>query len=145
MQEILIRKLHSYLQRNNPDILIELQSEQKVTAYLVGKVSSIDSLLDQLLIEGRPPMIVEEICLDALTEDLRPSRYSFIESILEEEFTQTHRRFQEASILTFEVLNMVATCKPIFDRIQYTEEMEDNRQLRHVVIGMIAEYLENNK
>jgi hypothetical protein len=71
MKEILINKLHQYISQNNPDILLPLEEKSAVTEYLTNKVSSVDALLKQL--EGQPEYIVEESCLDALTQDLKPS------------------------------------------------------------------------
>ncbi len=46
-------------------------------------------LAENLLSQNRPSYTIEEICLDAMTEDLKPSRFLYIRSVIEEEFNMT--------------------------------------------------------
>src|ERR1019366_1407976 len=98
MQAILIDKLHRYLKQNNPDLLLQLEDEGKVTEYLSNKIKIVDALLDQQDTK-QPSYIIEEACMDILTQDLLPSKYHYICGILEEEFTATYRQFQKSGTL----------------------------------------------
>src|SRR5665647_376806 len=60
MQKILIKKLHEYIRENNPDLLLQLEEESKVTEYLEKKVSTVNNLLQQY--RGQPEYIIEEVC-----------------------------------------------------------------------------------
>lgn len=142
MQDILINKLHQYIRENNPDLLLQLEEDSKVTEYLSNKISTIDALLNQLGKE-QPAYIIEEACMDILTEDLRPSKFNYICGILEEEFEATYHQLHESGMLQFEVINLINHCQPVFDTIGFTEESEDNRQLKYVIIGVISQYLES--
>jgi len=144
MQEILIKKLHEYIRENNPDILVQLEEERKVTEYLSDKIKLVDSLLQETGIK-QPAYIIEEACMDILTEDLRPSKYHYIRAILEEEFEAAYSRLQNSGTLQFEVINLVKYCQPLFDAVGFTLENEDSRELNYSVTGAIAEYLESNK
>ena len=84
MQAVLISKLHDYLVHNNPDLLISLQQEGKVSDYLAEKVATTDTLLNQLQSENTPAYIIEEQCLELLTADLRPSKFNYLLSVLAE-------------------------------------------------------------
>jgi len=143
MQEILLKRLHDYIRENNPDMLIQLEEEKKVTEYLSDKIKLVDGLLQESD-STQPAYIIEEACMDILTEDLRPSKYHYIRAILEEEFEAIYRRLQNSGTLQFEVINLVKYCQPLFDAVPFTLENEDSRELQYSVTGAIAEYLESN-
>jgi len=142
MQTILTEKLRTYLVENSPDVLVSLQNSLSVSAYLEDKVALVMPMAEQLLAESKPLYIIEEICLNELTQDLRPSRFLYIKAILEEEFLQTYSRFRELGVLTYEVINLIEACKGVFETIGFIEENEDDRALRYAIMGTIQEYLE---
>ena len=145
MQQILIAKLHEYLTQNNIDLFISLKAENKVGAYLKDKVNSVGPLVDELLAESAPAYIIQERCMDELTKDLRPSRFNYIISILDEEFETDYNRFEESGILTYEVINLIEVCRPVFEALGFTVENEDDKHLRYAVTGAVKEYLENKQ
>ena len=138
MQERLLKKLHEYIAENNPELLLELEEESKVIEYLQRKVNSIEHLLQQY--RGQPEYIIEEICLDLLTKELRPSKFNYLRSILEEEFEACFKKFSEAGTLQGEIINLLDHCQPVFKVIHFTEENKDRRELRYVIMWMIREY-----
>ena len=142
MQTILLEKFRGYITRNHPDLLIQLQSEHAVTDYLEQKVQSVGYLMSQLIQEGCPPYIIEELCLEELTNDLHPSEFNYISNLLEEEFEEDFLRMKEIGTLTFEIVNLIAVCKPIFETIGYKRN-EDDRELHYTITGEIKAYLEN--
>lgn len=141
MEDLLKEKLWFYITHNNPDLMFTLQEEYGVLEYLNEKVNSVKSILEDLLSEGTPGYIIEEICLNILTEDLKPSRFTYIQSLLWEEFEKTYTAFQESGILTYEVINLMESCKPVFETLGFTKENEENPTLRNALIGQIANYL----
>ena len=142
MQEILINKLLEYIRENNPELLIQLEEEDKVAEYLSNKISTIESLLDNWE-KGQPAYIIEVACMDILTQDLRPSKFNYICTILEEVFEASYQQLHESGVLQFEVINLINHCQPVFDTIGFTEENEDNWELRYTITGAISEYLES--
>jgi len=143
MQNILIYKLHEYIREYNPDLLMQLEEDGKVTEYLFNRVSTVSALLNQLNKE-QPDYIIEAICMDVLTQDLRPSKFNYISSVLEEEFGTTYQQLQESGTIKFEVLNLINKCHSVFDDLNFSEENEDNQFLRYFIIGTIQEYLKDN-
>lgn len=143
MQGVLITKLYQYIRENNPDVLIELEESGSVTKYLSDKVSTVDSLLAQLTKEKKPAYIIEELCIDSLTQDLKPSRCNYILGLLESEFESKYNQFIESGLLLFEISNMIKHCNPVFDDLNFSEENEDNRFLRYAITGVIKEYFDN--
>ncbi|MFB9843970.1 DUF1896 family protein [Mucilaginibacter ginsenosidivorans] len=142
MKTLLIGKLHSYMLQQHTDLLIALQEEHRLSHYLSAKVDSVSSLIEQLQTEGRPAYVVEALCLEELTHDLRPSRFSWMRELLEAEFPEALRRMERSGVLTYELINLIGACEPIFEVFRFGEETEDNVQLRYAVMGMIAEYLD---
>ena len=141
MQDLLINRLHEYLRQNNPDILFELEEKNAVTLFLTDRVNGLCDLLMQLEEENKPAYIIEEICMEELTREFRPSKYNYIIKILEEDFEWAHQLLQKAGTLVYEVANIIGYCQPVFESSQFSEENEDNRQLRYTVTGIISEYL----
>ncbi len=143
MQAILVEKLKSYIVHNNPDVMLRLQEDFSFTRYLEEKVQDVQPLLENLLAENKPQYIIEELCLNELTKDLRPSKFNYIRLLLEEEFDEYFFRLKEAGLLTYEIINLIGECEPVFEAIGFTEENEDNQVLQNGIMGTIQQYLEN--
>ena len=141
MQGILINNLYQYIMENNPDILLELEESGSVTPYLSEKVSTVDFLYEQLSTEGKPAYLIEELCMNFLTQDLKPSRYNYILNIFEFEFEVKYNGLTETGLLVFQISSMVKYCKSVFDDLNFSKENEDNRFLRYAITGAINEYL----
>ena len=141
MQSMLTEKLWAYIVHNNPDLMISLQEDYSVTRYLEEKVNAVMPMVEQLLVEGKPPYIIEELCLNAMTVELQPSRYQYIRSVIEEEFNGDFERMRENGTLTYEVVNLIETCKGIFSDFDFNSESETNRHLRYAIIGQVHDYL----
>jgi hypothetical protein len=141
MEDLLKEKLWFYIIHNNPDLMFTLQEDYSVLDYLNEKISSVKSILEDMLSDGTPKYIIEEICLNVLTEDLKPSRFLYIRSLLSDEFEKTFAAFQESGILTYEVINLIESCRPIFETIGFTKENEEDPTLRNALIGQIADYV----
>jgi hypothetical protein len=142
MKTQLIKQLHDYLLHNHTDLLIALQEEHRLEHYLKQKVESVAELLAQLQDENRPAYVIEALCLEELTRDLRPSRFNYMRELLEAAFERDYRRMLNSGILTYELINLIGACEPIFEVFAFGEENEDSSELKHAVMGMIAEYLE---
>jgi hypothetical protein len=142
MQEILIKKLLLYIQENNPDLLMQLEEESGVTDYLLNRVRMVDCLLQDEE-EAQPAYILETACMDILTQDLKPSRYQYICKVLMEDFEDYHKRLQATGLKKFEAINLVESCRKVFDDYGFNEENQDNRMLRYLIIGSISEYIDN--
>jgi hypothetical protein len=142
MKEILIQKLHEYIRTNNPDILIPLQEEGKVSDFLTYKLGAIKDLLERLTMEEKPTYIIEELCMKEMTAELLPSKYNYIITILAEEFDILHQKLERSGTLTYEVINLIAFCQSVFETIGFREDTEDDSQLRNGIIGSIKKYFE---
>lgn len=145
MQEILKEKLWTYIGRNNADLMLNLQQDFSVTSYLEEMVNGIQSLASQLLVENKPGYIIEELCMEELTNDLRPSKFNYIRSVLEDEFEKDFLRIKESGLLTYEIANMISESETVFETLGFTEVNEQDRILRYAIAGMIRQYLESNQ
>lgn len=143
MKEVLKEKLLEYIMNNNPDLLLSLQKEHYVNDYLDEKIESIHPMLSRLILEDAPRYIMEEICMEMLTRDLRPSRFNYIHTLLEEEFEPYFLRLQETGMLTYEIINLVNECKTEFDSFEYSEDYADKKKMRYFIMGTIQQYIES--
>lgn len=144
MHDVLKQKLHEYIRNNNPEILLALEAEKSVSKFIDAKVDAAMFLLEDLVREDKPAYIVEEVCLKELTKEFKPSKFNYIVSILEEDFEFAHQQISKLKILQYEVVNMIEHCRFIFDAFNFSEENEDNRNLKYAVTGVISEYLDGN-
>lgn len=140
MELLLKEKLLEYLEDNNPDTLFSLQSEGNLDSYLQQKTDSVKSLIQHLEAEGKPAYIIESSCMDEMTESLRPSKFNYIMDILDEEFIAEYVLLQSTGTLVYEVINMVAFCKYIFEELDFNEDTEYSRVLHYAITGMVHEY-----
>jgi len=145
MQEILKEKLWTYIGRNNADLMLNLQQDFSVTSYLEEMVNGIQSLASQLLVENKPGYIIEELCMEEMINNLRPSKFNYIRSVLEDEFEQDFLRIKESGLLTYEIANMISESETVFETLGFTEVNEQDRILRYAIAGMIRQYLESNQ
>jgi hypothetical protein len=136
MEGILIKKLLEFISENNPELLFQLEEDGKVAKYLSNKIHMLGNLVNN----DQPEYIVLDICMDLLTHDLRPSRYNYICTTLEEEFPAIHQQLQKVGILKFEVINLVSQCYSVFTTLSLSEENESDRFLRYAIIAAIGEY-----
>jgi hypothetical protein len=143
MQEMLKEKLWTYIVRNNADLMLNLQQDYSVTGYLEEKVNGIQPLASQLLMENKPGYIIEELCMEELTKDLRPSKFNYILSVLEDEFGQDFLRIKESGLLTYEIVNLISESETVFETLGFTEVSEQDRILRNAIAGTIRQYLES--
>jgi hypothetical protein len=141
MVEKLREKLWAYIVHNNPDLMISLQEEYSVTRYLDEKIAGILPMADSLLAEGKPRYVIEELVLNELTEELKPSKFLYIRSVIEEEFPDDFKRLAEDGMLTYEVVNLIAACQEAFETFNFSSENKDDRHLRYAIIAQVHDYL----
>jgi hypothetical protein len=141
MQELLKIKLNTFLKQNRPDLLVALQQSGTTGSYLEDKIESISGLPERLLDEGRPPYIITELCMAALTADLGASRYQYLAELLDTDFLPMADNLRVNGLLTYELINLLEACEPVFEEMGFNE---DNRMLRYALTGTIQEYAQRN-
>ena len=141
MQELLKIKLRDYLAQNRPDLLLSLQQTGTTRAFLEDKVNQLDNLPERLFDEGKPPYLITELCMAALTADFGPSRFHLLSEILDEDFLPMADTLRVNGLLTYELINLMNVCEPVFQEMGVDEE---NRMLRYALTGTIQEYAQRN-
>jgi len=145
MENLLRMKLQSYLVHHNPEVILNFEGKTTLSKYIDDKLNANRALLESLYEEQKPMYIIEELCMNELTKDLRPSRFQYLRGILEDEFEEQYLKLRESGMLTYEVVNLITACKQIFEGLTFTEETEHSRVIRYAAIGFIEEYfLEEN-
>ncbi|WP_448672477.1 hypothetical protein [Sphingobacterium multivorum] len=141
MHKILKEKLWAYIVHNNPDLMFNLQEDYSVTRYLDEKVNGIMPMAERLLGEHKPLYVIEELCIKEMTEELRPSRFLYLREVLEQEFPDDWQRLREDGLLTYEIINMMESCREIYESFNFSGQNEDDQLLRAAIIGQVHEYL----
>ncbi|RKR80689.1 uncharacterized protein DUF1896 [Mucilaginibacter gracilis] len=145
MEEELLKKLHSFIIENNPDLLVQLYDNRMMAAYLEDKLKLAVPLITQLSDAGKPAAVIEEQCMNRLTADLRPSRFHYIREVLEDEFEPVYYRLVESGTLTYEIISLLEDCNLVFDDFGFSEDNENNRGLRRQIIRAISDYQERKE
>lgn len=143
MQEMLKEKLWTYIVHNNLDLMLNLQQDFSVTGYLEKKLFNVQPLVSQLLAEKNPEYVIEELCMEELTKDLRPSKFNYIQGILEDEFEEDLLRIKESGLLTYEIINLITESETVFETLGFTEVNEQDRMLHYAIAGTIRQYMES--
>ena len=141
MESILLEKLRAYIVINNPDLVEQLQAKYSVTQFLEDKVTTVMPMVVRLTAEGKPAHVIEELSLNEMTKELRPSKFNFIQNVLETEFEADYKRLFAMGVLTCETVNILISCKDIFESYAFSEANKDNRFLRYAIIAAIHDYL----
>ena len=141
MQDRLIQKLKVYIQENNPDLFLTLQKENRLTDYLQESVDSVHSMIHQLSAIHTAPSVIEELCMEELTRQLKPSRFNYLKKILEEDYPSYFEKMEQQGVLTTELINMITTCDAVLNQFNLSIINEHNPQLRYAVMGELDDYL----
>ncbi len=141
MHNLLKQKLQAYIQQNNPELMLRLADSFSVNTYLEDKVSKVMPSVLRMLGENKEGYAIEELALNELTEDLRPSRFNYLRETLRDEFPNEYFAFKKVGVLTYETINLTGLCKELFDSFPFTDDTEEDRFLRYAIIAKISEYL----
>jgi len=145
METILTEKLWNYIVNNNPELMFNLQESYSVMTYLKEKIEGIHGLIQRLNYQNLPMDLIEELCMDELTKELKPSRYNFIRNIFERQFTEKAQMLKEHGTLTYEIINILISCEGIFRQLGFAGEEEKDRMLRITVTDRIECHLKREK
>lgn len=135
-----MEKLRAYILINNPELAERLHADYSMSQYLEDKVVAVMPLLQQLQAAGNPDHSIEELCLNAMTEDLRPSRFQYIRELMEMEFPQEYGQLVLKGVLTFEVIQILELCNSVFEIFDFSEKTKDSRFLRYAVIVVLHQH-----
>jgi len=141
MQSNLKEKLWAFIIHNNPELMFNLQAEYSVTRHLEDKVAKVMPFVLKLLEQGKSGPAIEELALEAMTEELRPSRFLYLKGILKNEFPAEYESYKEAGVLTYETVNLIDHCQEVFDVFAFSVENEQDQKLRHAIIAKVHDYL----
>ena len=130
--------LLGYIRENNPELLLQLEQDDALHAWVLEKILEVELVLNS----AKPTLLNETECMELLTTDLKPSKFKYVRDLFEAEFTNEYDRMLKAGTLNYELVNMVSACHDLFDDMPLTEDME-NPHLDHAVSGVINDYLQS--
>ena len=121
--------------------MFNLQADYSVSQYLEDKVSKVMPQVLVLLGEGKPGHAIEELVMEELTTELKPSRYLYLQEVLSTEFKTEYQQFREAGVLTYETVNLIDYCADVFEGFAFNQETQRDIRLRHAIIAKLHQYL----
>ncbi|WP_118975731.1 hypothetical protein [Taibaiella koreensis] len=140
MLNYLKEKLKAYITVNNPDLLVKLQNDNDLNGYLERKVSAGIRLILDLLAEDKPGYVIEELVMQQMTADLRPSRYNYILEILKGRFETHYQRLSEIGMLSYVTLEILTHSGDVFDQQGFSEKNKENACLEALIRIRIRDY-----
>ncbi len=141
MYQALREMLWAYIVHNHPELLLRLHEAYTARAYIEERALAIMPEAERMLARGKPQVEVEEYCLHKMTQQLGPSRYRYLYSVLEEEFPSDFNRLAESGKLTYELVKMIDSFQDTFQDFAFSRETLDDRHLRHAIIKRIHDWL----
>ena len=142
IQQQLKQKLWAHTLVINPELLLELEEDEILNEYLDEKIKEVLPLLERLFNEQKPEYIIEELCLKELTADIRPSYFQYNLNVLEREFPETYKTWEQNGILTYEIINFHRYCRRKYGQSVSVVENADDDQTYNMVTGQLQQYLE---
>ena len=142
IQQQLKQKLWAHTLVINPELLLELEEDEILNEYLDEKIKEVLPLLERLFNEQKPEYIIEELCLQELTADMRPYRFNYLLHVLEEEFSYFYQQWSQSGVLTYETLNLQKVCDPVFDQLGLSIENAEDSQIYYAITASIESYLD---
>lgn len=141
MESIVQEDFKTYILKNNPELVLNQMEGYSFAQLIHDKMAQIRPVIKQLLTDGVPKYLVSEICHTKLIAEFKPSKFNYIKEILETEFPDENYMLKDAGILTYEVVNLIQICTPVFMSFGFDEDNEDNRFLRYAIIAEVHDYL----
>lgn len=141
MQGLLKEKLRAYITVNNPDLLLKLQGDYSINQYLEDKISKAMPLILDLLGRDKPGYVIEELVLNELTADLRPSRYVYVQQAVKDGFPDEFEKLKTLGVLQHVTLDILEQCQKVFDDKNFNERNKDDFIIKALVRSKIREYL----
>lgn len=141
MESILLQKLSRYIVDHNPELIINDTPGYSLASLLRDKINAVKPMLWELIEAKTPEYIIVDTCFSLLIADLRPSKANYIKNLLETEFPAYFYRWQNAGILTYETLQLMKRCEPLFIGYGFNEQNVHNKFLKNAMIEQIRDYL----
>ncbi len=141
MYQTLREMLWAYIVHNHPELFFKLHEAYMARTFIEEKALSIMPEAERMLAGGKPQEEVEEYCLQRMTRELGASRYRYLYSVLEEDFSSDFNRLAESGKLTYELVKMAESFQDTFQDFAFSKETIGDRHLRHAVIKRIHDWL----
>jgi len=130
--------LQSYLQRDFPDLLAKLTSEEKENL-ISERVNQAATTFEQERLAGKDVLQAQEAAIGQLTHGLLFSTYSFLNNLLETEFLPDYQRLSvSGKRQTF----LIAIC-PLLEKLVKKHEESDTGENQRLCYHLIISQLEN--
>lgn len=131
-----------YLKSHHPELIMEWQQAGALKESIEQDLRRVKPLLQELSAYQLHPDDLLQQCLAELIAALPPSRSDYITELLSSEFEQLHEELLSSGLLSYECMNLIQHCKPVFEKLNFSLVNEDDPFIRYAVIGAISDYFQ---
>ncbi|MEO6684698.1 MAG: hypothetical protein ABIN24_01990 [Dyadobacter sp.] len=108
-------------------------------------LASVRLYFEQLLQDGCPQYIAEELCLNQICEPFSPLKNDLLYTVMDREFSRVLENWKHKNIQGFEIENLALACWPVLDRIEQSHQPEESQQIYNRLTGFIYKYLRETR
>src|SRR5436190_1903010 len=110
--------LLGYIKENNPDLLMQLDEDDALHAWVIEKIREVELVLG----DAKARRVPDNEFMDLMTVDLKPSKFHYMRDLLEDQFTEDFDRLLASGELRFEVIQMIGLCQHLFEAMPLRED-----------------------
>jgi hypothetical protein len=129
--------LLGYIKENNPDLLMQLDEDDALHAWVIEKIHEVELVLG----DAKARRVPDNEFMDLMTVDLKPSKFHYMRDLLEDQFPEEFDQLLASGELRFEVIQMIGLCNHLFEAMPLREDIDENAQLDHAVKTVMTNYL----
>ena len=142
MDEWLRNYLWCFIRINNPELALRLEDEDDRKEYLISKVETLRDFFYDLKARKLSHESIEELCINKMTVDLRPSRFNYIVNLLHRQFPHHYAQLLENGIVKITALAILGESKADFERYVFSSEHPDYDSLYCAILLRILQYIQ---
>jgi len=129
--------LLGYIKENNPDLLMQLDEDDALHAWVIEKIREVELVLG----DAKARRVPDNEFMDLMTVDLKPSKFHYMRDLLEDQFPEDFDQLLASGELRFAIIQMIGLCNHLFESNPLREDIDENAQLDHAVKAVMTDYL----
>ncbi|MFI2744096.1 hypothetical protein ACG2LH_15275 [Zhouia sp. PK063] len=141
LQDTLTELFWKHLIAAHPERIFSLDKNYSVNQYLKETIQGLAPELEQWKSQGKSSRTIISLAFAHFKEGLGPSRYLYLEELLQQEFSTIYQQLQQSGTLTYELVKMIGAANHVFEAIGFSSVSSNSKRLRKHLIAFLADYL----
>lgn len=139
MESVLIAEMVRVVVFQYPEIISSFPDNERFDAYLLEQLQILRPIFEEYCQTGIAKTEAMELTMKHWAQILGPSKYNFIEDILEAEFEDAYNDYEQMGLLQLEVMNLADVCSTEFERFGFDAD-DGNRLLYYGIVSRMEEH-----